>query len=121
MGHDIAVKNYPKDSAGRLAVASVPVVSDEATVASVRRLLEEKVSTYSTINYVYVLDLQRRLVGVVSLRQILQAAGQEIVQSLSPQPVVFVRPYTDAERAAHVALRANLKAIMALSACCHLM
>lgn len=54
---------YPPESAGRLLTCRVPVVSREATIAAVERLLLTHAREFESISYVYVVDAAGRLKG----------------------------------------------------------
>ena len=98
---------YPSDSAGGLmttAVAALPVTitAGEATEA-VRRMHE-----LEDLSYVYIVDEQHRLVGVLSFRDLVfnhPEVGLEEVMIADP---VTVTPYTDREEVAELTTRYNL-------------
>lgn len=112
----MVIPRYPKDSAGRLLTTNVPTISDGATVAQGRQLLQQSAEQFDTVNYLYLVNERRHLTGVVSIRELLQAPGTERLQTFSPETVVTVRPHTDQERVAHVALRSGLKAVPVVDA-----
>jgi magnesium transporter len=107
---------YPKDSAGRAMTALVPRLSGEATVGEARRLLERSAASFDTIDYVYLLNEARTPIGVVSVHEILEASEGEKLRTLSTERLITVRPHTSQERVAHLALRANIKAMPVVSA-----
>lgn len=110
------VKHYPKDSAGRLLTARVPTVDATATAQEVRRYLDQQAGDFDTVNYIYLLGHGRELVGVVSIRELFQAPPHEPIRTFSPEHLITVRPHADQERVAHLALRANIKAMPVIDA-----
>ncbi|MBY0310349.1 magnesium transporter [Patescibacteria group bacterium] len=112
----MALSHYPKDSAGRMLTTKVPTINDDATIHEGRQLLQHSAEQFDTVNYLYLVNGERRLTGVVSIRELLQAPSHEHLQTFSPQSVVTVRPHTDQERVAHVALRSGLKAVPVIDA-----
>lgn len=93
-----------------LLTQQVPVVDRQQTVAQVRRHLT-KDDQIVTFNYVYVVDAGQRLIGVVSIKELLQASPDMLLSKLMIKEVVTARPTTSPERAAYLALKHNIKAI----------
>ena len=76
-------------------------------IAAIRRLVDQA----ETVNYVYVVDDQRRLLGVLSLyRLILSQAGTRVSELMAPT-TVRVRANADQEVAARLLTDRNLLAI----------
>ena len=106
---------YPKDSAGRLMTAAVPVVSKETTVGEIESLLRSSALTFETVNYIYVINGHNELIGVVSVQELFRMKSYENLSAYTDRTLVTVRPYTDQEHVAHLALKHNLKAIPVIS------
>jgi len=93
---------YPPDSAGglmttHLATLPVGITSGEA-IEALRRLHE----TLDDLSYVYVVDNEQRLAGVVSFRELVFARpGKGLDEVMVPNPVA-VRPETDREDVADI-------------------
>lgn len=91
--------------------AKVPVAREEDTIGDVRRALRG-VQEFETINYVYVLDGEGRLVGIFSIKDVFRqpehAKAGEICKRAS---LVTIHPEADQERAAYLALKNNIKAL----------
>jgi magnesium transporter len=102
---------YPKDSAARKLTKAVPVVGLGETVAQVETLLRSRATEFDTINYVYVVDAAKKLVGVISIKEILRLGGNVPIKESMVKASVFVRPHTDQEKVAQLALEHSLKAI----------
>lgn len=98
---------YPADSAGGLmttAVAALPVTitAGEATEA-VRRMHE-----LEDLSYVYIVDEQQRLVGVLSFRDLVFNPPEVGLEEVMVAHPVTVTPYTDREEVAELTTRYNL-------------
>jgi magnesium transporter len=106
-----AQHKYRMDSAGRQLAANVPVVHSGATVEEVFSQLGLQSKDLETINYVYVLDSHKHLVGVVSIKELFRATKRTKVSDLAEKKLVVLRPHSDRERAALLAIKHNLKAI----------
>jgi len=103
---------YPPESAGGKMIANVPFTLLEETVLDVKKRLFEKAKEFETLNYIYVVNKDRRLLGVFSFREIFQAPEETKIKNLMiKKEVIKVYPYTDQEKVAILALKHNLKAI----------
>jgi len=102
---------HPPESAGRILTARIPVVPLETTIADVERLLIQKHSYFDSINYIYVVDRQGLLCGVLSIKSIFRVPKVTRVKDVMVTDVISVRAAVDQERVALLALKYNLKAI----------
>jgi len=106
-----AKAGYPFESAGRRMVDNVPTALSEETIIDIRKRLFEKAEDFETLNYIYVLDKDKKLIGVLSLKDVFQKSEEVKIEDLMVKAPVSVRPSTDQERVAILALKHNLKAI----------
>jgi magnesium transporter len=102
---------YPPDSAGGIMTPAFVAVTRDATateaIAAIRKLVDQA----ETVNYVYVVDDERRLLGVLSLyRLILSRADAPVIELMAPT-TVRVRASADQEVAARLLTDRNLLAI----------
>lgn len=88
----VLTSKYPPESAGRIRVKNVPTAFLEETISDVRKKIFEKAREYETLNYVYVLGKDRKLLGVFSIKDVLQKSGDSKVKELMMKEVVKVRP-----------------------------
>lgn len=102
---------YTKKSAGQLISDHVPVISPDITVAEVRQLLSKKIDDFSSIDYFYVVNHRNKLVGVLSIKDILRLSPTTIIRKAMITDVVTARSHTSQEHVALLALKYNLKAI----------
>jgi magnesium transporter len=112
-----ALLAYAEDEAGGLMspryVRLRPDMSVDEAVAYLRRAARERVET---IYYIYVLDAEQRLVGVVSFRDLFAAAGDARVRDVMRGNVISVRDDLDQEAVAHVIAENGLMAVPVLDA-----
>jgi magnesium transporter len=103
--------NFPPDSAGGIMTPDFVAVSREAkaaeAIAAIRRLVDEA----ETVNYVYVIDAERHLLGVLSLYRLLLSPADTPVSELMAPTTVRVRASADREAAARLLTERNLLAI----------
>jgi len=102
---------YDPDTAGGLMTPAYVAVAKEATsaqaIAAIRRLVDEA----ETVNYVYVIDEDRRLLGVLSLYRLLLSPDDTPVERLMAPSTVRVKASADRETAARILTDRNLLAI----------
>jgi magnesium transporter len=88
----------------------VPVAAPSQEVWSVRRLIETK-HDWESVSYIYLLDTQKRLKGVVSIREVLSAPLDATMASLTKREPISVHPKTSLERAAILAIHHGIKCV----------
>ncbi|MGH2557923.1 MAG: magnesium transporter, partial [Thermomicrobiales bacterium] len=102
---------YPPDTAGGIMtpafVALSPDIRADQAIAALRRVAEEA----ETVNYVYVVDLQDRLLGVLSLHRLVLTPPATPVRDLMVTGVVTVPVDADQEDAARLVTEHDLLAI----------
>ncbi len=104
-------KKYPNESAGRKMIEAVPLCYAEERILDIKNMLFEKMKELETINYVYVINKENKLLGVFSVKEVFRMPEQTKVREIMEQDIIKVRPYTDQERVAILALKNNLKSI----------
>ena len=112
-----ALLAYAEDQAGglmspRFARVRPDMTADEA-ISYLHKQARERVET---IYYVYVLDAQQCLVGVVSFRQLFEASGSRKVRDLMQTEVVTVAEQMDQEDVGLLFARHSLLAIPVVDA-----
>jgi magnesium transporter len=102
-----AIRRCPPSSVGRLMVRQVPRIRPEMRVAEAFRYLRRFKGDLDTVNNLYVLDEDAVLIGVVALRELIEADPQWVIGDLMQTRVVMVTPDTDREEAANLISRYN--------------
>ncbi len=108
----LALMAYEEDDAGglmnpRFARARPDMTTDEA-LAYLRKQTREKVET---VYYAYVLDASQKLLGVVSLRQLISAPPSKRVADVMDTDLVTVQEETDQEAVSRLFAEHGLMAI----------
>jgi flagellar motility protein MotE (MotC chaperone)/sporulation protein YlmC with PRC-barrel domain len=102
---------YPEESAGGIMTTEFIAISADLTAAETLERLRELEPDAETIYYLYVTDHEGRLVGVLSLRDLVVAQPKSIVRDfMFPEPVA-VGVLTPQEEVAQVVARYNLLAV----------
>lgn len=102
---------YEEDTAGGLMTTAYIEVAPELTVADAIERIRSVGEEAETIYYVYVLDKRGRLLGVVSLRDLLLASSTAPILEVMTENVVTVRPETDQEEVARTMARYDFSAL----------
>ncbi|HEU4752677.1 MAG TPA: magnesium transporter [Armatimonadota bacterium] len=102
-----AIRRCPPSSVGRLMVRRVPRIRPEMRVGDAFRYLRRHSAELENTNNLYVLDEDAVLVGVVALRELVEADPSAHIQDVMQARVVMVTPETDREEAAHLISRYN--------------
>lgn len=102
---------YPPDSAGGIMTPSFVAVTRDATAAEALRAIRRLVDEAETVNYIYVIDGERHLLGVLSLPRLLLASASVPVTELMAPHTVRVRADTDQEVAARLLTDRNFLAL----------
>ena len=112
-----ALLAYAEDEAGGLMspryVRLRPDMSVDEAVAYLRRAARERVET---IYYIYVLDAEQRLLGVVSFRELFAAQPDVPVRQVMRTNIISVRDDLDQEAVANVIAENGLMAVPVLDA-----
>jgi magnesium transporter len=112
-----ALLAYAEDEAGGLMspryVRLRPDMSVDEAVAYLRRAARERVET---IYYIYVLDAEQRLLGVVSFRELFAAQPDAKVRDVMRTNIISVRDDLDQEAVANVIAENGLMAVPVLDA-----
>jgi magnesium transporter len=109
---DIAtLVKYEENTAGALMTTEYAWLPEHITAAEALDRLRLMAPDKETIYYVYVLDGQRRLLGVVSLRDLILARRQTLLRDLMERDVLCVRATDDREKVAQEIARYDLLAI----------
>lgn len=97
-----ALTRYEEDEAGGLMTPEYVAVRASMTVDEVLRFLRRAAPDAETIYYLYVVDDEGRLIGVLSLRDLIVADPKTRVKEIMNPDVVHVRTDTDQEEVARL-------------------
>jgi magnesium transporter len=106
-----ALLAYAEDEAGGLMNPRFARVRPNMTVAEAIRYLQRQAPHVETIYYVYVLDEQQRLLGVLSVRELFQVPDERRVREIMHSDVVTVPEDLDQEVVARLYVEKGLLAI----------
>ena len=101
---------YPEQTAGRIMNPKVFALSEDLTVGEAITEIQSS-RDVEMVFYVYVVDVRRHLVGVVSLRRLLLVAPETPLKRIMTTDLISVRVDTDQEEVARQVASYNLLAI----------
>lgn len=93
---------YDPQTAGGLMTTDYFAVEDTRSTAEVLEQLRHRSSRLETVFYLYVVDAEHRLVGVVSLRQLVTAEPHVVIRELMETDVISVVVDEDQAHIAHL-------------------
>jgi magnesium transporter len=105
------IMNYPPETAGRLMTNRFVWIRNYYTVREAVDKLKSFAEFAETISYLYVIDEERKLVGVVSYRDLLLADPHEKINNIMFERVLSVSVDTDQEVVARMTERYDFLAI----------
>ena len=109
---DIAtLVKYPENTAGAVMTTDYAWLPANITASEALDRLRLQAPDRETIYYIYVLDEQRKLLGVVSLRDLILAARHAVIRDLMEKELVAMRVTDDREKVAQEMARYDLLAI----------
>ncbi|MDX8045805.1 magnesium transporter [Gracilibacillus sp. S3-1-1] len=89
--------HYEEKTAGSIMTTEYVVITTKMTVKDAMRHLRKEAPDAETIYYIYVVDSFKKLVGVISLRDLIIAEGDWLIQDVMSDRVVSVPVGEDQE------------------------
>lgn len=102
---------YREKTAGGIMTPEVTTVSGEMTVEEVINYLRTEAAEHESVYYIYVIEGDRRLTGVVSLRALVMAAPLTPVSELAERELLTVDPDDDQKDVAEMMSKYDLLAV----------
>jgi Mg/Co/Ni transporter MgtE len=102
---------YPENSAGGIMTTAFAVVPPEVTAAEAIELLRDQEPEVETVYYVYVTDKRERLLGVISLRDLLTVPGNRRVRDFMTAEPISVNLAAGEEEVTQTIAKYNLLAL----------
>lgn len=89
--------SYKEDTAGSIMTTEFITLAPKDTVYAVMARLREEGMDAETIYYLYVTNEEDKLIGIVSLRELIIALEDDLIENLMKEQVISVSPLTDQE------------------------
>lgn len=92
---------YPQDSAGSIMTVEVVDLKENVSVKQAIAKLKKHEVDMETIDYCFVLDNKRTLLGIVSLKQLLFANSDTLIKDIMERDVIYLNTLDDQEEVAY--------------------
>ncbi|TCI36486.1 magnesium transporter [Exiguobacterium sp. SH4S7] len=112
---------YPDDTAGAIMTTEFIVLQADKTIGATLEELRDLGPEAETIYYLYVIDVDRRLVGVVSLRDLIVSPLDHLIADIMGRRVVSAHVMTDQEDLARTVQKYDLLALPVIDSDDHLL
>ncbi len=104
--------NSHKENAGAKITTHVPICNEDSLVDDVIGKIRQE--RYQFLDYIYVIDEEKRIKGVFSVRDLFLREKDERAGDFMEKNVICVKEFTDQEKVAILALKKKLKAVPVL-------
>jgi len=111
----IPLLSYPDETAGGLMTTAVLSLSPHKTAHEAIEILRAETPGSDIPYYLYVVDEEKKLMGVVGLRDLIVAQPEMVVQDFMDPDVRFATTEMDQEDVAHMMVRYDLAALPVVS------
>jgi len=89
-----------------------PCINVGKTIGNVEEMLAKKAHAFTTIDYVYVVDDENLLQGIISIKKVFSTQDNDTrVEDVMKRDLITVNPETEQERIVYLALSHGLKAL----------
>lgn len=102
---------YPEESAGGIMTTEYISLPEDIPVEEAISRLREIAPEAETIYYVFVVDQEGRLIGVLSLRDLIAASDGTLLKSIMRRNVISVNAALDQEEVARIVSKYDLLAV----------
>ena len=92
-------------------ITKIPIIKESATVKDVLSMLEKISNKYDSVDYIYVVDKNENLIGMFYIQELFNNAKNTPIKKFIQKSPVTISLKTELEKAAHLALKHNLKQI----------
>jgi len=115
--------HYPPDSAGGIMTTDYGWIYEGLSVSQAIEFLRssEEAQDVQDMYYIYVLDKEEQLKGVIYLRNLVMAKPDQLVESLMDDSPVSLSPNADQNEAAYLVAKYNLLSIPVVDEATHRM
>ncbi len=102
---------YPHRSAARKMIFEIPIASKDDTVGSALGRIRNNIEKIKTIDYVYVINEEKQLIGIISFKDLLKYSKTTKIVNVMQRNLVTASPETDQEKVADLAVKHNIKSV----------
>ncbi|MCR6098185.1 magnesium transporter [Salipaludibacillus agaradhaerens] len=103
--------SYKEETAGAIMTTEFITLAPKDTVLAVMERLREEGMDAETIYYLYVTNDEDKLIGIVSLRELIISVADDTIEDLMKEQVISVSPLTDQEEVSTIIKDYDLLAV----------
>lgn len=92
--------NYPEDSAGSIMTIEYVDLQKKMTVKEALQRIKETGVDKETIDTSYILDNQRKLEGIISIRKLILSEESTIINDIMERDIIYINTHDDQEKIA---------------------
>lgn len=109
--HDFVRDKHLRGSIYHRITANIPTTSQNKQVKEAIDFVLSNIHTFASINYLYIVDKNEKLKGVVSIKELFSSPQNKKLADVMVEKVFFVHPHSRQEKATVLALKHNIKAV----------
>ncbi|NQU84105.1 MAG: magnesium transporter [Parcubacteria group bacterium] len=106
-----AACDFSQNCVQGMIVAKVPIAPIEARVGDIEKVLLHNTKKFESINYIYIVDKNNKLKGVVSIKELLHQPKNILVSKIMTRKIIFISPHTHIKRAVYLAVKHSIKSV----------
>lgn len=110
-GDIVDLLGYDEDTAGGLMAKEMIIVNENWTILTCLKEMANQADAVDEVYYVYVIDNDRKLKGIVSLKQMLLSNNATKVKTIIEDDIIWVNTSTPGEEVAQIMEKYDLVAI----------
>lgn len=94
--------NYPEYSAGSLMTVEFAELKENLTIEKAIEKLKKEKEEYETVNTCFVVNVERKLLGKISLEDIVFAPNDELIKNIYSDEIISIKTTDDQEEVANL-------------------
>ena len=102
---------YEADTAGRIMTPELISLKENLTVSQALERIRNLANASEMVYYLYITDAERRLTGILSLRELVTTQPEQTIGDIMTRDVVFIHTDTDQEEVARLIQRYDFLAV----------
>ncbi|MFP4022824.1 MAG: magnesium transporter [Candidatus Paceibacterota bacterium] len=107
----MSTQNISGELAKDISTKAVITCGPKETLSDIEKKIRAEVEHMDMLQYVYVVDVENKLQGVFSMRDLFSNNSEALAEDVMSSSLVTVLPLTDQETAASIAVQNNIRAM----------
>ena len=94
--------NYPEYSAGSIMTVEFAELKENLTIEKAIEKLKKEKEEYETVNTCFVVNIERKLLGKINLKDIVFAPNEELIKNIYNDDIISIKTTDDQEEVANL-------------------